>query len=176
MDITNSQRKIGGGIFTGLIERVNFEDNTFDMVYMGHILEHCADPIVMLTEVKRIMKPNGILFIEVPNEENFRIRLWLINLMRRLLIRGKINSIKPYPEHLFFYTRKTITMILNKAGLAINCCKVEGYSSPYRFRTNIMDLDWKTYLFSLILRTGIDVKIGLGSYITIDATKYEKIY
>lgn len=159
-------------IFTGLLENANFEDDTFEMIHMCHVLEHCAEPVVVLTEVKRILKQNGILFIEVPNEKNFKIRFWLINLLRRLLINGKINPLRPYPEHLFLYTSKTIGMMLNKADLDIINLKVEGFADQYRLNANVMEPDWKTYLLSLLLRTGIDVKIGLGSSIVVMATKH----
>jgi len=44
-----------------------FEDNAFDAVALWHVLEHQARPFEFLTEVRRILKPGGVLIAEVPN-------------------------------------------------------------------------------------------------------------
>ena len=46
-----------------------FEDNSFSAVYSSHCLEHLLekDLLFALKEIKRILKPNGVLRIVVPN-------------------------------------------------------------------------------------------------------------
>lgn len=171
-----ARKKLRVKIFTGLLRNAGFNDNAFDMVHMSHVLEHFADPVAELLEVKRILKPNGLLFIEVPNEKNFKLRLRLLNLFRKLLVHGKRDPIKPYPEHLFLYTEKTMAIILNRAGLDILNLKIEGFSDKNRLNISIVNPNWKTYLFSLILKTGIDLKMGLGSFIIVEATKNPKLH
>jgi ubiquinone/menaquinone biosynthesis C-methylase UbiE len=41
-----------------------FKDNTFDVVYCRYILEHVPDPLRMLQEARRVLKPGGKLFIQ----------------------------------------------------------------------------------------------------------------
>lgn len=41
-------------------------DHTFDVVYCSHALEHAYDPIKVLTEFKRVLKPDGQLFLVLP--------------------------------------------------------------------------------------------------------------
>lgn len=63
---------------TPQIQRVNFlagfpfPDDSFDVVYSSHVLEHFSVPQMefLLNEAHRILKPNGILRIVVPNLEN----------------------------------------------------------------------------------------------------------
>ena len=43
-----------------------FADREFDFVFASHVLEHIQDDIKALTEVKRILKPNGIAVLPVP--------------------------------------------------------------------------------------------------------------
>ncbi len=43
-----------------------FEDNTFDEVYCSHILEHVNNFHNTITEIFRIMKPNGTLIVYAP--------------------------------------------------------------------------------------------------------------
>jgi SAM-dependent methyltransferase len=45
-----------------------FQDHQFDVVIFGEILEHLlTDPCRVLREIKRVLKPNGILILTTPN-------------------------------------------------------------------------------------------------------------
>ena len=41
-----------------------FKENTFDTIYCRYILEHVPDPLQVLKEAKRVLKPGGNLFIQ----------------------------------------------------------------------------------------------------------------
>lgn len=43
--------------------KLPFSDNTFDLITMLQVLHHVKNPYEMLMEIKRILKPNGILFL-----------------------------------------------------------------------------------------------------------------
>lgn len=43
-----------------------FEDNTFDIVFCCHALEHCERPIDALREMKRVCKDGGVIFVSTP--------------------------------------------------------------------------------------------------------------
>jgi len=47
-----------------------FDNKKFDMVTMFNVLEHLANPEKSINQIKEILKPNGILAIDVPNEFN----------------------------------------------------------------------------------------------------------
>lgn len=44
-----------------------FKDNYADEIHMYHVLEHLDKPIEKIEEIHRILKPNGLLHIRVPN-------------------------------------------------------------------------------------------------------------
>lgn len=44
-----------------------FKDNTFDYVHLSQILEHLGDTIGVLEEIRRIAKPEGVIYIGVPH-------------------------------------------------------------------------------------------------------------
>lgn len=44
-------------------EKLPFEDNTFDKVLASEVLPMLSDPMLFLREIKRVLKPNGHLFI-----------------------------------------------------------------------------------------------------------------
>ena len=52
-------------------QKISFvEDCSVDIVYGSHSLEHVQDINKFKKEVKRILKPKGILFWEVPNADH----------------------------------------------------------------------------------------------------------
>jgi len=50
-----------------------FENNKFEGIKAHHILEHIKDLIFVMNEFHRVLKPSGILDIEVPTGRNARI-------------------------------------------------------------------------------------------------------
>jgi len=56
-------------------EGIPFEDNYFDVVWAGDILEHVFDPIFLLEEISRVLKPTGKGLISTPNDMNLHRRI-----------------------------------------------------------------------------------------------------
>ena len=56
------------GIGTHIIDVTNiqFKDNFFDYIIMNHVLEHIEDEARAITELKRVLKPNGKLILSFP--------------------------------------------------------------------------------------------------------------
>lgn len=48
-------------------ERIPLRDGTFDLVLLFEVLEHVMKPDIVLDEINRVLKPNGTLFLTVPN-------------------------------------------------------------------------------------------------------------
>ena len=48
------------------IQDMPFEDNTYDFIWCSHVLEHVPDDRRALSEIRRILTPNGIAVIQVP--------------------------------------------------------------------------------------------------------------
>jgi ubiquinone/menaquinone biosynthesis C-methylase UbiE len=51
-------------VILGDIHNLEFEDDSFDFVYTN-ILDHSIDPRKMLNEAERVLKPTGLLFIQI---------------------------------------------------------------------------------------------------------------
>ncbi|WP_375560318.1 methyltransferase domain-containing protein [Bernardetia sp. OM2101] len=64
--------KTGEGVIAhNLLNGIPFEDNTFEVVYHSHVLEHFSkeDAQTLLEECRRVLKSEGILRIAIPDLE-----------------------------------------------------------------------------------------------------------
>ena len=43
-----------------------FDDNSFDTLMATEVLEHCPSPHLIINEMKRVLKPGGLIFFTVP--------------------------------------------------------------------------------------------------------------
>lgn len=49
---------------------LDFEDQSFDLVWCRHALEHSVMPMIALMEFNRVLRPGGYLYVEVPQDES----------------------------------------------------------------------------------------------------------
>lgn len=51
-------------------ERLPFPDATFDIVVSNHVIEHVADQDLHLSEILRVLKPDGCVYLATPNRSS----------------------------------------------------------------------------------------------------------
>ena len=82
----------------------------FDIITMFHVLEHLKDPIKTLTGLKKILKPNGIIIMEVPNSNDALINLYDSSSFQKFTY---------WSNHLFLYNSDNLAKIISKAGYKV---------------------------------------------------------
>lgn len=89
-------------------------DDSIDLVTMWHVLEHVSDPALVLKEVRRVLKPGGMLLLEVPN---------VASAWARLLGREWYPLEPPY--HLYHFSPRTLRRMLGESGLRVSWVRGE---------------------------------------------------
>ena len=84
----------------------------YDYIVMADVLEHIANPIPTLLQIKQLLTPNGKLMISTPNVAFASIRLALMHGQFDYVDSGILER-----THLRFYTLKSLRKLFNKVGL-----------------------------------------------------------
>lgn len=92
-------------VFRGRLEDAAFEPGTFDVVTAVEVLEHLFDPRRTLSEIHRILKPDGIFLFQTGDADSFRAQFnpatW--------------TYLQP-PVHLNVFSRKGLSRLASAVG------------------------------------------------------------
>ena len=89
-------------------------NSRFDLALLLHVLEHAEDPRSLLQEIRRILEPNGILIIDLPNSKRLAIN--------RSLRKGELPWFEYPPHHLTFWSIASLTNALRLTGYSVLDC------------------------------------------------------
>jgi 2-polyprenyl-3-methyl-5-hydroxy-6-metoxy-1,4-benzoquinol methylase len=64
-----SRQEYGLNVQVGFIQDIQQPDASFDLITIWHVLEHTENPYDVLTKLHALLKPQGILVVEVPTIE-----------------------------------------------------------------------------------------------------------
>ena len=115
-----ARKYFGLNIKTAFLEGAGFKNDFFDIVTMTDVFEHITNPGGILNEAHRILKPNGILFIKVPNGLFNLFKFRMAKLTRTL----KNYDIFDSYEHVAHYSGNTLKKMLEKHGFKIAMIKI----------------------------------------------------
>jgi SAM-dependent methyltransferase len=62
-------------LHVGRLADIAFPDGYFDVVYAAQVFEHLPNPGAELAEIRRVLRPGGLLYIDVPNYQTLSIVL-----------------------------------------------------------------------------------------------------
>jgi len=99
--------KLGIKVYTEPIEKTDIPLGSLDLITVFQTLEHIEDPINFLQIIGKYLKPEGYLCIEVPNIQDALISIFNV---------GAYSDFYFKEPHLFYFSPKTLSMILKKAG------------------------------------------------------------
>jgi 2-polyprenyl-3-methyl-5-hydroxy-6-metoxy-1,4-benzoquinol methylase len=92
----------------GTVEAMAYDDETFDVVVMNHVIEHLPDPLAALKEINRIVRHSGHVVIETPRYDTLAYRLL-----------GKRERSLSCEGHIYFFTTDSLRKIYEAAGFRL---------------------------------------------------------
>lgn len=142
-------QKNGLAIKSGSAESIPYESGTFDVVRMWHVLEHAYSPSRVLTEVNRVLRPNGLFLLSVPNYDSSQ---------RRVL--GKYWPHLDVPRHLHHFSPGTLEKALASHGFR----RIETFFPGFP----LMEIPWRLAIMRMQGVSSLQSKILLSKTIAIE--------
>ena len=106
--------RYGFSVHVGSLESIGYPDNSFDAITMSHVIEHVHDPVALLKECYRILKPAGYLVVTTPNINSWGHKKFEENWIH----------LDP-PRHLHLFSQNTLQTCAEKAG----CQNIDTWST-----------------------------------------------
>jgi len=96
-----ARNHLGLDVHCGELAEAKYEDQFFDYVRVNNVLEHVSDPLRFLKECRRILRPEGKLYLSVPN--GLADSAGLLKYFH-----GKQQTPRSKDGHLFFFSRAAL--------------------------------------------------------------------
>lgn len=105
------RERLGFTVHTGPMDLAQIASESYDVVAMIDVLDHVYDPMTMLREVYRVLRPGGCVAMTILNFSGvsthlFRNRNYVLDTSER------------GPGHVTFFTRATLRAFLDRAGFS----------------------------------------------------------
>ena len=101
-------RKEGIDVQCATVESATFPSGRFHVITMNHALEHVFDPKAALTNLRRMLRPEGVLYLLFPTAGGLMFRLF----------REDWYHLEA-PRHLQFFTHETLLRLCRETGLRV---------------------------------------------------------
>jgi 2-polyprenyl-3-methyl-5-hydroxy-6-metoxy-1,4-benzoquinol methylase len=96
------------------------EEHSFDVITQWHVLEHVHLLNERMQQLKKILKPNGTLFIAVPNSNSWDAKHY-----------KEFWDGYDVPRHLYHFNQKSFGLLMQKHGFEVIQTKPMVFDAPY---------------------------------------------
>lgn len=112
-----AEKRTGAKIWRQPIEEADIPEGEFDVVILAAVLEHLYNPNEIMAKIARVLRPGGLLYLDVPNERGLFFRMG--NLYQKLRGRDWCVNLSPTfpPFHIFGFSPVSLRKLLNKHSL-----------------------------------------------------------
>ncbi len=128
------QQRLGLDIHIGELDSLGLESAHYDVVSNWDTLEHVLNPTALLLEMRRIMRPDGILVLRTINEET--ILAGVANTLYAFGIHGPAARMHE-AYHLYYFTRPLLSQLLSDCGF-VPLIRVDSEIDPRRLGLGVV--------------------------------------
>lgn len=139
-----------------LDDDLNIPKSSIDVITLHHVLEHMNEPAAQLMIISDFLKPDGIIFIEVPNVSSIFLRVIDVYfILRGLKWSSRLSPLHP-PYHKYGYDKKSLMFLLNRCNYETLIAKTySGQERGYKSYNN------KSFNFISWLRKAVSSMLNL---------------
>ena len=130
----NDGIKRGLKLHLGVLNDVAFDSNSFDAITLHEVIEHVSEPIALLTECARILRPNGVLLVGTGNTES-----WTRQIQKS---RWNFFDMKHHGGHISFFSPKSLSILASRTGFSV--VKVNTHSVSFCEKGEIPPILYRT--------------------------------
>jgi SAM-dependent methyltransferase len=113
-----AQEENGIPVTVGALDHAELADESFDAITLNHVIEHVHDPVALLSQCRRVLKPHGTAVIVTPNIESFGHETF-----------GPCwRGLEP-PRHLHLFSLRALRNCCERAGLRIQVLRTSARSA-----------------------------------------------
>jgi 2-polyprenyl-3-methyl-5-hydroxy-6-metoxy-1,4-benzoquinol methylase len=104
-------RAAGRKIHAGTLEQQRFPDASFDAVTLFEVIEHLREPITLLREIHRVVKPHGILLLSTGNGAS-----WTARAMKQDwdYFQTRVDA-----GHISFFNPRSLALVAQRSGFSV---------------------------------------------------------
>jgi SAM-dependent methyltransferase len=111
------QRSSGTSLVEGVGEDLPFSDKAFDCVVSDNVLDHTADALRVLEEIRRMLKDDGLFLLGINlYPDIYGLYAGIFNVLFALRFPVKFRN---FQTHTYFFTPRAITRLLDKCRFTI---------------------------------------------------------
>jgi len=117
VDYARNENKVDA--VAGTVEELNFPENFFDFISLVEVIEHLYNPLSTISELHRILKKDGILYLSTPNEES--VYQTFGNLYYKLQGKKWVVNLCPTWNlyHILGFSPRSLTYLLENNGFKV---------------------------------------------------------
>lgn len=137
------------------LEDAKYPDKFFDAITMSHVIEHVSNPVLLLQESYRILKPGGYLVVTTPNIDSYGHKKFADNWRgleppRHLHLFSPV-TLKKCAKKTNFEKIDTWTTAAHSKGIFIENINLQGDQNPRKINvsTSLKSLFFESYEFLL---------------------------
>jgi 2-polyprenyl-3-methyl-5-hydroxy-6-metoxy-1,4-benzoquinol methylase len=116
-----ARRNLNIPIYSEPMENLGLPANTFDVVTLLYVIEHIFNPLSLLSEINRVLKPEGLILIRWPHSTP---------VVKILGPFSKKLDLYHTPYHLYDFSPKTIERMLLLTGFRSVKTLISGHTMP----------------------------------------------